>query len=109
MKTLEERTILNNHITTAIKTDKPVSSDLLVQAPISSDNRLIFQIFFLAQDQSQDIEILETEEIDFGEIIERLKLGESVFIKYKNHEFVESYSMENVVNEQKLCSSNAAE
>jgi hypothetical protein len=102
MTTLEERTIMNNNVTDTTKTDEPVATDLLIQAPISPDNRLIFQIFFLAQDQSQDVEILETEEIDFAEISERLKLGESVFIKYKNHEIVESYSSGNEVDEQKL-------
>ncbi|MCK4884977.1 hypothetical protein KAS24_02790, partial [Candidatus Bathyarchaeota archaeon] len=48
-----------------------------------------FQIFFLAQDQSRDVEVIETDELDFGEIIQRLKNGESVFIKYKNSETFE--------------------
>jgi len=77
------------------KTNKPVASDMLVHASAHSDNPFIFQIFFLAEDQSQDVEVLETEEIDFGEINHRLKLGESVFIKYKNPETVESHSREN--------------
>lgn len=83
---------MNNNVTDAAKTNKPATSDLLVQAPISSDNPFMFQIFFLAQNQSQDVEVLETEEIDFGEINQRLKLGESVFIKYKNPETPESPS-----------------
>ncbi len=86
---------MNNNVTDAAKNNKPATSDVLVQAPVSSDKPFIFQIFFLAQDQSQDVEVLETEEIDFGEINQRLKLGESVFIKYKNPEIVESYSREN--------------
>ena len=83
---------MNNNATDSAKTNKPVTSDLLVQAPISSDNPFLFQIFFLAEDQSQDVEVLETEEIDFGEINHRLKQGESVFIKYKNPETLESQS-----------------
>ena len=93
MKTIKEKITMNERIPDE-KTNKPVASDLLVQVPVSSDNPYLFQIFFLAQDQSQDVEVIETEEIDFGEINQRLKLGESVFIKYKNPEIVESHSRE---------------
>jgi hypothetical protein len=72
--------------------NRPADPNSMVQAPLSSDNRFMFQIFFLAQNQSQDVEILETDEIDFGEITQRLKLGESVFIKYKNQEMLEPQS-----------------
>ncbi len=74
------------------KIDKSAVPDPLVQAPVTLDNRFMFQIFFLAQNQSQDVEVVETEEIDFGEITQRLKLGESVFIKYKNPEMLEPQS-----------------
>lgn len=67
------------------KTDAP---ELLVQ-PLPPDDPLLFQIFFLAQNQNQSIEVVETDDIYFGEIIQRLKNGESVFIKYKNSETFE--------------------
>ena len=91
---------MSDNLTETVKTNKPVAPDFLVQAPVSSDP-LLFQIFFLAQDQSQSVEVVETEEIDFGEIIQRLKVGESVFIKYKNPEILEPISRENEKEEQK--------
>lgn len=64
--------------------DENVASEVLMQFP--SGKSMLFQIFFLANDQSQSVEVVETDEMDFGEIIQRLKMGESVFIKYKNSE-----------------------
>lgn len=61
----------------------------MVKTPISPNNAFMYQIFFLTQNYSQDVEVVETEEIDFGEITQRLKLGESVFIKYKDLEMLE--------------------
>lgn len=49
----------------------------------------------MAQDQIQSGEVVETGEIDFGDVIYRLKMGESVFIKSKNHENLESNSKVN--------------
>ena len=93
---------MHNNVTETGKThNKNVTSDLRMQSPVSSDNPLLFQIFFLAQDQSQSVEVVETEEIDFGDIIQRLKVGESVFIKYKNPEILEPISRENEKEEQK--------
>lgn len=74
------------------KTNNHASPDSIVRAPVSLDNRFMFQVFFLTQNQSQDVEVVETEEIDFGEITQRLKLGESVFIKHKNQEMLEPQS-----------------
>ena len=68
------------------KINKPVTPNSMLQDPFTVDNHFMFQIFFLTQNQSQDVEVVETEDIDFGEITQRLKLGESVFIKYKNPE-----------------------
>ena len=76
------------------KINKPDASDSMFKTPVSSDNLFTFQIFFLAQNQSQDVEIVETEEINFREITQRLKLGESVFIKQKNQEFLKLQSSE---------------
>jgi hypothetical protein len=85
---------MSDNVPEPIKTNKLVKSDLLVQAPVSSDNPFMFQIFFLAEDQSQNVEVVETDELDFGEISQRLKRGESVFIKHKNPEIVESHCRE---------------
>jgi hypothetical protein len=86
---------MGNNFTETVKTTKPVASDLLVKAPVSSANLFMFQIFFLAHDQSQSVEVVETDKIDFEEIIQRLKIGDSVFIKHKNQEILGSPSREN--------------
>jgi len=72
-----------------------------MQPPVSSDNPLLFQIFFLTHDQSQSVEVVETDEIDFGEIIQHLNMGESVFIQHKNQETLESRSRKTKEAEQK--------
>lgn len=87
---------MNNNFTETGKThDNNVTPEIITQSSIPSDDALQFQIFFLAQDQSQNVEVVETGEIDFGEVIQRLKIGESVFIKYKNQKTVESPSTAN--------------
>jgi hypothetical protein len=78
----------NNFTETEKPQDKTGAPELRVQS-LPPDDLLLFQIFFLAQDQSRDVEVIETDELDFGEIIQRLKNGESVFIKYKNSETFE--------------------
>lgn len=94
---------MHNNVTETGKTrDKNVTPDLLMQSPVSSDNPLLFQIFFLTHDESQSVEVLETNEIDLGAIIQRLKMGESVFIKYKNQEILEPNSRINKEEKQKL-------
>lgn len=43
-----------------------------------------FQVLFLRNDDSQDVEVHEVKEVDFLTIQERLEHGESVFITSKN-------------------------
>ena len=43
-----------------------------------------FQVLFLRNDDSQNVEIHEVKEVDFLTIQERLENGESVFITSKN-------------------------
>ena len=43
----------------------------------------VFQLFFLLNNENQDIEVVEVEEIDFTEVEKRLEKGESVFITRK--------------------------
>ena len=86
------------------ETEKPQNKtnapELLVQ-PLPPDDPLLFQIFFLAQNQNQSVEVVETDKLDFGAIIQRLKSGESVFIKYANQETLEFRSKKNKGNEHK--------
>ncbi len=46
--------------------------------------KLLFQLFFLKNDEHQDIEVVEVEKIDFTEVKERIEQGESVFIMRKS-------------------------
>ena len=81
---------MSNNIVDIEKTgDKKVASETMVQPPFPSGNSMLFQVFFLTHDQSQNVEVVETNEIDCGEIIQRLKMGEDVFIKYKNFKTLE--------------------
>jgi hypothetical protein len=45
--------------------------------------KLLFQLFFLKDNENQSVEIEEVEEIDFRGVKERLEQGESVFITRK--------------------------
>ena len=45
--------------------------------------KLLFQLFFLKDNEDQNVEVEETEEIDFREVKKHLKQGESVFITRK--------------------------
>jgi hypothetical protein len=67
----------------------------MMQAPAPSEASLRFQIFFLTNDQSESVEVLETNTIDFEEILKRLTMGDSVFIKCKKQEMLESRSRAN--------------
>jgi len=48
-----------------------------------NEEKPLFQLFFLKNDKNQSTEVKEVEEIDFMEVKERLKQGESVFITHK--------------------------
>jgi len=99
--TLEERITMGNKVTGTGKTHrKNVAPGLVTPYPVSSANPLMFQIFFLNQDESQSVEVLETDEIDLGAILQRLEMGETVFIKYKNQETLEPRSSVNDEEEQ---------
>ncbi|MFB3889944.1 MAG: hypothetical protein ACE14S_10670 [Candidatus Bathyarchaeia archaeon] len=55
---------------------------------IRSPKRRSFQVFFMRNDASQDVEILELENVDFASVQERLDRGESVFITSKHSQKV---------------------
>ena len=69
--------------------DKKSGSEMPTQSPVPLEKSVLFQVFFLGYDQSQSVDLVETHEIDFGEIIRRLRMEESVFIKNKNPETLE--------------------
>jgi len=48
--------------------------------------KLLFQLFFLKDDEDQNVEVVEGEEIDFREVKKHLKQGESVFITCKREQ-----------------------
>jgi hypothetical protein len=57
---------------------------LLKIDPVESNREnSIFQLFFLLNNENQDIEVVDVEEIDFTEVKNRLEKGESVFITRK--------------------------
>ena len=44
------------------------------------------QLFFLKNDETQNVEVVEVDEIDFEEVKSRLERGESVFITRKQEQ-----------------------
>jgi hypothetical protein len=52
----------------------------------------VFQLFFLLNNENQDIEVVETQEVDFTEVKKRLEKGESVFITRKRKQEAEPIS-----------------
>ena len=55
----------------------------------SNRENSVFQLFFLLDDEDQDIEVVEVREIDFEEVKKRLEKGESVFITRKRKQKLE--------------------
>lgn len=54
------------------------------------EERPVFQLFFVKDNENQNVEVEEVEEIDCRGVKERLEKGESVFITLKNKEKVET-------------------
>ena len=57
--------------------------------------RLVFQVFFLKNDEDQGVEVEEMNEIDFEEVKRRIALGESVFITRKQEAKMRADLIEN--------------
>jgi len=55
----------------------------------SNRQNSVFQMFFLINNENQDIEVVEVEEIDFTEVEKRLEKGESIFITSKRKQKLE--------------------
>jgi len=47
------------------------------------EEKPLFQLFFLKDDEDRSVEVEEVEEINFEEVRKRLEQGESVFITHK--------------------------
>jgi hypothetical protein len=92
---------MSDDVQKPIETNK-TSPQMMFQSSLSSNFPSTFQIFFLSQDQNQSVEVVETEEIDFWELIGRLNVGESVFIKNKTPRLLETRSKMNNKNEAKF-------
>jgi hypothetical protein len=45
-----------------------------------------FQLFFLKNDENQNVEVIELDEINFEEVKSHLERGESVFITHKREQ-----------------------
>jgi hypothetical protein len=83
------------------ETKKPQNKNfpkIIIEASLPQNDSRIFQVFFLNQNESESVEVLETNFIDFEEISHRLNNGESIFIKNKNQEPIKPYSNVNDEN-----------
>jgi len=50
---------------------------------VVSENKLLFRLFFLVDDEEQTVYVEEAEEVDFEKVKRRLERGEEVFITRK--------------------------
>jgi hypothetical protein len=58
------------------------------------EEKPLFQLFFLRNNEDQSVEVEEVKEIDFRKVKEHLEQGESVFITLKRKEKVEKSVVE---------------
>jgi len=58
------------------------------------EEKPLFQLFFLRNNEDQSVEVEEVKEIDFRKVKEHLEQGESVFITLKRKEKVEKSLVE---------------
>ncbi len=57
--------------------------------PSNEKEEAIFQLFFLEDDSSQSVEIVQANEVDFEKVKKRLAKGKSVFITSKQKQKTE--------------------
>ncbi|NIU38918.1 hypothetical protein GWN65_02800, partial [Candidatus Bathyarchaeota archaeon] len=57
----------------------------------TKEEKLLFQLFFLKNDEHQGIEVVEVEKIDFTEVIKRIVQEESVFITRRRKQKLNPY------------------
>lgn len=74
---------MKQRIRTKLKMMKEVlESELKIEESI--EEKPLFHLFFLKDDEDLSVEFLEVEEVDFTEVRKRLEFGESVFISCKS-------------------------
>ena len=56
----------------------------------ANEEKTVFQLFFLKDDEDQSIEVVAVEEIDFAEVKKHIEPGESVFITRKRKQKLNS-------------------
>jgi hypothetical protein len=59
----------------------------------SNEEKPLFQLFFLKDDEEQSIEVEEVEKINLIEVENRLKQGESIFITLKRKQEANTISV----------------
>lgn len=67
-----------------------IYTEVITDTSVPQDDASVFQVFFLTDDENYSVEVLETQIINFEEINQRLKMGESIFIKQKTRDSLES-------------------
>ena len=65
------------------KVKTKVVDETKLQRPLPSSKCKLFQVFFLMNDDDLSVEVVETPEIDLGEVVGCLQQGDSVFITCK--------------------------
>ena len=56
----------------------------------ANEEKPLFQLFFLKNDENQSVGVVEVEEIDFTEVKKHIEQGESVFITHKREKKLNS-------------------
>ncbi len=80
---------MSSKIAEAEKSRDDSSSEVLPDSAVPQENMTVFQIFFLTETENDNVEVLETNMIDYEEINQRLNMGESIFIKHKTRDILE--------------------
>ena len=80
---------MSSKIAEAEKSRDDSSSEVLLDSAVPQENMTVFQIFFLTENENDNVEVLETNMIDYEEINQHLNMGESIFIKHKTRDILE--------------------
>ena len=67
-------------------TEKERKNEMLRNVMENKKKDAPLQLFFLKNDETQNVEVVEVDEIDFEEVKSRLERGESVFITRKQEQ-----------------------
>ena len=67
-------------------TEKERKNEMLRNIMENKKKETSLQLFFLKNDETQNVEVVEVDEIDFEEVKSRLEKGESIFITRKQEQ-----------------------